>query len=282
MKKELSHTNTESRPLYKARGVSLIEVIVSAALVLTLASVFTNAVLFGQEGSVTGGTRTRAILYAEEGLEAVRSIRNEDFARIVDGTYGIVKSNGSWAFVVANDQKDIFTRRVTVSPINAVTKQITSSVTWARRDGSIASTTLTTYATNLGLVTSQVKDLEVDISGGHMSSGNKLVGIKIKNIGKTSITLSGLILSWSNTLTSKLEEIRISGGTVWSQSGPGSPSGLQSSGSKITITDVVMQPNSNTTINEFRFTQNMTNNAFSITFIMSDNSSTTATTTVLN
>jgi hypothetical protein len=37
----------------------------------------------------TSGDRVRAVLLAEEGLEAVRSIRDTGFRNLVDGTYGL-------------------------------------------------------------------------------------------------------------------------------------------------------------------------------------------------
>jgi hypothetical protein len=74
------------------------------------------------------GNRNRAISIAEEGLEAVRNIRDDSFSNLVVGTHGINNSEGEWQFSGSSDSVDIYTRTVTVSDINSDTKQVTSAV----------------------------------------------------------------------------------------------------------------------------------------------------------
>ena len=261
--------------------MSLVEVIVSAALILLLATVFIGALVSGEQGTQLSGARTRASFLAEEGLEAARNIRDQDFENLADGSYGIGQNAGSWAFVGTSDTKDSFTRTVTIQTTNTNTRLVTSNVTWqqnAQRPGSVS---LSTYLTNTALLVPEVKNLQVDISGGHISNNTKFVGLKIKNIGSSPIRLSSTTIAWSGGAGTHFNQININGGAVWSSTGPGYPAGDQVSSSTVGITSVLMQPNSQTPLNAINFDGSMHGAFFVIGFIMSDNSSTTITTPVM-
>ena len=255
-------------------GFSLIEIIISSALILLLATLFTNAILAGEEGAVTSGTRTRANLIAEEGLEAVRNMRDGAFTSLVDGTYGVVPQFGTWVLGGPSTVVDIFTRTVTIQTIDATTKQVTSTVTWPENGQRVGSVTLVNNLIDTSLLVPQAKSLQVDVSGGHISAGSKLQGIKIKNIGASTITLSTTTVSWVGGLANYILSIS-SGGTVWSSTGPGYPQAQQPSGGSEGLVPIVMSTHSANPINDFSFDKNINGTTFTIKFIMSDNSSTT-------
>ena len=261
--------------------MSLVEVIVSAALILLLATLFITAMVSGEEGAITSGTRTRAGFLAEEGLEAARNIRDESFANLIDGSYGIGQSGGTWALVGASDTQDIFTRTVSIQTISAISKSATSTVTWQQNGQRAGSVSVNTRLTDLGVLAPQAKSLQVDISGGHISNDVKFVGLKIKNVGANPITLSSTTIAWTGGSGTYFNQININGGTVWSSSGPGYPAGNQVSSSTVGMTPTLMQPNSQTPFNAITFDQSMHGASFTIVFIMSDNSSTTITTATM-
>jgi prepilin-type N-terminal cleavage/methylation domain-containing protein len=122
-------------------GFSLVEVLLSVALFAILATVLLGGLIYGQEGTLIGGKTARATLLAEEGLEAVRNIRDSDYANLVDGTYGLAISGGKWTLSGTLDTTDIFTRHIDISTIDANRKNITASVAWqqnAQRAGSVS------------------------------------------------------------------------------------------------------------------------------------------------
>ncbi len=247
---------------------------------LLLATLFTNAILSGQEGAVISGAQTRANLVAEEGLEAVRNMRDSTFINVIDGTYGIGQVNGTWTLVGTSDIVDIYTRSVTIQTVDPSTKQVTSTVSWSKNGQRSGTVSLVTYLTDTSLLVPQIKKLQVDISGGHISANTRLVGIKIKNIGSTPITLSTTTVAWVGGSATTLNEIDITGGAVWSGVGPGYPLANQPSGGSEGLLAVVISPNSAKPINNFVFNANIHGAYFIISFIMSDNSSTTITTPV--
>ncbi len=102
----------------------------------------------------------QAILLADEGLEAVKSIRDESFDDVVVGTFGATTTGGSWSLI--EDEPDVniigktFTRTITISlgsvtepPESATTSvmQIKSNVTWPMRSGT-GDVSLYTFITN--------------------------------------------------------------------------------------------------------------------------------------
>lgn len=132
MKKALSATNT--------RGFSLVEVMLAVSVFAILAIAFSGSFIYGIDAVASGGNHVRASMLADEGLEAVRNIRDENFDALTDGTHGLATSTGEWVFFGTEDTQDIFTRTVTISSIDNKRKNIVSSVSWRQgnRDSSVS------------------------------------------------------------------------------------------------------------------------------------------------
>ncbi len=121
-------------------GFVLIEVILASALFLLLVVALGGALLYGQETSSLAGNRTRAVFLADEGLEAVRNIRDEDFTQLSNGTYGLTEAGGAWALSSSADVTDIFSRTITIDDAAPGVKTVTAVVTWqqnAQRTGEV-------------------------------------------------------------------------------------------------------------------------------------------------
>ncbi len=131
----------------KISGFSLIEVMLSISIFSLIVSVFVGSILFGEESTSLAGKRARASFLAEEGIEVVRNIRDENFSNLSDGDYGLAILGNQWIFSGVSDSTDIFTRSINIQTIDVDRKLITSTVTWqqnASRDGQVI---LTTYLT---------------------------------------------------------------------------------------------------------------------------------------
>lgn len=141
MKAEMFQLILKGQFLIKKNGFALLEVMLSAALFLIITLFAVQAYLYGEEALTLSGERQRATLYAEEGIEALRNIRDANFATLVNGTYGLATSTGAWTLSGASDTDGEFTRRITISSINADRVIATSTVTWnqnAQRNGSLS------------------------------------------------------------------------------------------------------------------------------------------------
>ncbi len=149
MKQERLQSMPKAWLVTNQAGFSLVEVILASAVFVLLVAALVGAYLYGQEATALAGSRARAVLLAEEGLEATRNIRDDKFSNLTDGTHGLVISGNQWIFSGSQDTADIFTRQIIISSISATRKAITSTVTWQQNPERTGSVTLTTRLTKL-------------------------------------------------------------------------------------------------------------------------------------
>ena len=132
----------------KRLGFGLLEVIISVAIFVMIVTGVFGALMYGQENTSFAGTRTRAIFLAEEGLEAIQSMRHNGFTSLTEGTHGIAITGNHWSLSGTSDITDIFTRAIEITNIDSKRKQITSRVSWSPDTGRAGEITLATYITN--------------------------------------------------------------------------------------------------------------------------------------
>lgn len=148
------------------KGFSLVEIILAVALFTIFITGIVTLVLQGFSSNQLGNEQTIANQYSSEGLEAVRSIRNQDYSNLINTVgSGITRNAGNvWQLSGANNILDKYTRIITIGDVNrdvsgnivpaptgtpdSDTKKITSTTFWTvvgARNNSIA---LTSYLTN--------------------------------------------------------------------------------------------------------------------------------------
>jgi len=164
---------TKNYRLSTLHAFSLVEILLAVALFSVFSVGAISLILQGwqmarlaQEGSV-------AKEYASEGIEAARSIRNQNFAALVNtGSTGIVQSGGVWTFSGVNNTFDSskFTRTIAITDVyrdvsgnilatggtlDPLSKKVTSTVNWnispTRADNSVISTYLTDWRSSFAV-----------------------------------------------------------------------------------------------------------------------------------
>ncbi len=149
----------------KQKGFGLIETIVALAIFLIIAVTGVTTVLHSYSINRLSQEETQAKLYAQEGIEAVKSIKNQGWTNLIPGTYGLDNSSGYWTLSGSNNTQDQLTRTIIVSEVyrdidgNIVetggtldpdTQKITVDVTWDFTPTRNNSVQLVTYLTNWG------------------------------------------------------------------------------------------------------------------------------------
>lgn len=132
----------------KEKGFSVIEAVLAASIFGLLVTALSGVFIYGEEATRLSVNRARAVFLAEEGIEVVKNISEEDFVNLIDGTHGLTVVANQWQFFGSLDLTDIFNREVTISTVNPDTKMVVSTITWEQnlqRDGEVV---LTTYLTN--------------------------------------------------------------------------------------------------------------------------------------
>lgn len=148
MKSERSQSTPKGWSVTNHRGFSLVEVILSSAVFVLLVTALVGAYLYGQEASSLAGNRARAVMLAEEGLEAVRNIRDPAYINLSDGTHGLTTTSNQWDLSGSSDTTDIFTRQIIISSVDAKRKSVTANVTWQQNPQRTGLVSLTTRLTN--------------------------------------------------------------------------------------------------------------------------------------
>lgn len=276
-------------------GQSLIEFIVAVAIFLVIATSTTVAVLGSFSSTRLSEEGSRAVFLAEEGEEAVKSMKNRDWALLTNAAHmdphGLSSTAGTWSFSGASDVSGKYTRSVTITSVNrnngAIvtsggvtdpdTKRIDISVSWNFSPTRTNSITFTSYVTRWqeahakggptsSCITGASDCLFLNTSNSNLAASNREIrGMTLENTDSTNaITIDRMVVAWTGVAgTIRMQDIRINGTTVWS--------GSVSSGTEVDITNVALAPGaSSIDINRVRFSSGMGAAVFSITFIMSD------------
>lgn len=150
-------------------GFSIVEVLLSGSIFLLLLSAILGAVIYGGEGSAASGERVRAIYLAEEGLEAVRNIKDAGFSNLPDGTFGLTTSTNIWSLSGSSNAIETFNRQIQISSMDTNKKHVTSTVTWqqsATRTGRVSlATRFTNWARSAGVWLTPNKIASINFTG---------------------------------------------------------------------------------------------------------------------
>jgi Tfp pilus assembly protein PilV len=128
-------------------GYSLVEALVGIALFAIISAGLVAGFTQGSFETMLSGKRLRATQLAREGIEATRNIKENSYAALVNGTYGLAAGT-TWSFSGSSDTTDGFTRAIAIADAGTNRKQITSTVTWNQTATRAGSVVLNTYLTN--------------------------------------------------------------------------------------------------------------------------------------
>src|SRR3989344_1096598 len=145
--KEKNHQSSITN-LYSSKGFSLLEVLLAVSIFAILVTGLVGGLIYGQEATATAGLRSRAVMLAEEGLEAVRNIKDGGFNDVAIGTHGLATASNIWEFSGSSDTTGVFTRQIDIANVDTDRKTITSTVTWQQTPSRTGSVVLTTRMAN--------------------------------------------------------------------------------------------------------------------------------------
>lgn len=147
-------------------GFSLVEVIIATALFGMFATALVGLIWSTYGSGLQSLDRSVAVMYAQQGQEAARSIRRQSWNLLVNGNYGLSQAAGSWQFFGSSDLLDNkFTRVITVADacrnslddiidcatpqatVDLRTKKIIVTVNWVSLLGMNNGITLNSYLT---------------------------------------------------------------------------------------------------------------------------------------
>jgi len=145
-------------------GFSLVEIMLAIAVF----SIFSVGIFYLSIDTISRDSKvilnTDGLLYAQEGLEVARNIRDRNYLFLTNGDHGLTLSNGSWSFAQAPESiESFYERTITVSDVyrdengnisengttyDPDTKKVDSEVRWLQNGVIPRSIVLTSYLSN--------------------------------------------------------------------------------------------------------------------------------------
>lgn len=160
--KNISHISFRLSHVRKA--FSVVEVMLAAALFSIFAVGGVALTVQGIEASRTAKEEAIATQFAAEGIEAVKSIKNQAYTNLATpSATGVIRVGGVWTWGGSNNTFDKYTRVINISSVqrdgsgnivasggttDSDTKKVTSLVSWTVGPVRTTSVDLTTYLTN--------------------------------------------------------------------------------------------------------------------------------------
>ena len=248
------------------KGQSLIEILFTIAI-FTLGVVTIGYVVLESFSSIRSSVESmQARLLAVEGVEVVRSLRDNGFENIPTGTYGIALTSGVWTLIESPDTQGKFTRTITIVDVDSEIKEVTVTVLWSGLGTQEKRVVLSTQFSNFMQTGGEAEHMDVDISQSALSASSTMItGIAIENTHENPIVIDGMIVDWSTEAL--LEYIALDGVTVFDAS----TSSPVSANTYIDISDFTLTPYSGLRlVDSIQFTGSVAGSNFMVTFVFSD------------
>lgn len=97
------------------RGFTLMELMIAIAIFATISAGVAVPMIGSHLSNLEDRRTFRANTLLTESWEAVRSIRNQDWANLTDGDHGLSLAGGQWSLSGGSDIQDGVTRVITLS-----------------------------------------------------------------------------------------------------------------------------------------------------------------------
>jgi Tfp pilus assembly protein PilV len=185
----------------KYSGATLVEVLLAVALLGMLTVGLVASIIYVVQSASDSFDSIQATQVAQEGLEAINDIRNQDFALLTDGNKGLALSANRWTFSGASDTTTPgFTRTVNITtadsnPVTgAVTKKIISTVTWGNPTKSII---VNTYLTNWLRETTTIGDWTIPSNQSTLDITTNSDGLDVHVVGNIAFVTRALVTTTS-------------------------------------------------------------------------------------
>lgn len=130
------------------KAFSSVEVLLAIATFSLVIVGIGGSISYILQNGVFFSNKNKAIYLAEEGIEAIRAIRNEEFSNLQDGEYGINIENNKWVLIPTQSVTDGFVRRIRITTIDQNTREVESIVQWEKETGGVNNVSLATTLTN--------------------------------------------------------------------------------------------------------------------------------------
>ncbi|MFA6132227.1 MAG: type II secretion system protein [Patescibacteria group bacterium] len=273
----------------KNHGFVMLEALLATGLVIIFLGGLGTLFTLNINGSARVHQFEQAQAVAESGLQALRTLAFDDLT--VKDPAHLVFSSPNWTIVDGSETIGDFTRTVSISEVqrdgdcNVVasggtvdpdSKMVSSEVTWSDLAGREHTTTLSGLMTRWNdpqgdcFMPAAANNLIFHIETTLWYGGKQLRELYLENGGSDPFTISHMTFTWDNS--ANIQQIFMDSNKLWSSSGPGTPSGLQPSGTRLDITDATINPGEIFDMNKTQFDSAMSATTLTLTIEFTDGS----------
>lgn len=194
------------RNFYFRKGQSLVELLVAVGVAAIFLPALATGLVATRNGRVQEENRLQAVALIREAEEASRSVRENGWQAFATRSGGIsfhpVVTGSSWAFLDNAETIGIFTRQMTMTPVNRTngaivlsggtndpsTKMVLTTVSWGPLPGESVSSTryMTRYLDNLA----HTETTQTDFN----ATGNSQTSVKVQATSGSSLPDDGEII----------------------------------------------------------------------------------------
>ncbi len=137
---------------WRKDGFILIEALVASFILIMVVNAFSLGMIYNQQAPASTAQRLKALSFAREGLEAVRSIRDTNNGTGVLlsqlGNWGLSLTAGGWTLSGSSDANGNLTRVINLSSSGPNNLDVTATVTWTSSNNRTGQVTLSERITN--------------------------------------------------------------------------------------------------------------------------------------
>lgn len=272
------------------RGSILLEALVAIGLAGIIFSAGVGLLLTTRMVGSRALMRQEALWAVQEGISALQTMAFEDLSTTESGGLTFTaehwQMDGSPDLLPGGFLRTVRARDVQrdgdcfiVSSGGAVdedTREIESEVSWtdvAGRTQNVIVTGLTTRWNNPQgscFEPTMANCFKADISEAEWYGGKQLREIDITNSCSTDVIVSNITINWNNSQF--VQQVFFGNSKVWSASGPGTPSGNQTSGTLLNIEDEILSSLETVEMHKTQFTGTMSGVTVDVTFMFTDGS----------
>jgi Tfp pilus assembly protein PilV len=256
-------------------GYTMLEVLIAVGLAGLFFTAIMGLFLTSNRTSAEAMTQQQAVWYAQEGIEALKSMRFSDLSLTQSGS--LTFASNQWTLGMSGPETvgEIYARTVTVEQVerdnncalvqsggtvDTDTYRVTSTITWDDTKGVQQAIALNSLVTNWKnpsgpCATTSCEELFIDITNIDWFGGKQLRDVFLTNNGSQTIEIDKLTFTWSNA--SLISQVFSGNDKVWSSTGPGTPLGEQTSGTELDIVDIYIKPGETTEMQKVQFTEQM-------------------------
>ncbi|MCF6277036.1 MAG: hypothetical protein L3J07_04335 [Candidatus Magasanikbacteria bacterium] len=282
--------------LKNKKGFSVLEPLLTIGLMAIIFLSLSSLLVVSSFDSYKNTDFQEGLWLAQEGVSAIKTMTFSDLFETASGSLHFVTSSqevGSWQLLENGPENTgKFTREILVSSIRRSascgisenqadtidldTFKIESNVTWQDTNGEMRDVSLESFRTNWQNPSGScfvVNDscLSVDISSASWSGGKQLRDVYFTNICEDDFDIDSIIFTWD--YNTEITQVFLDNHKIWSSSGPGSPSGYQTSGTELFVHHAEVDGEDTVELHKTQFTQNMEGSTISITVYLEDGTS---------